>query len=425
MKLFLVLLFVACATVAFAQSNYHQGYVIKPNGDTLKGYINYREWSQSPTEIDFKVNKEDKQSQHFTPQTIKKFKINGFESYKSYMGLISNDRNRFPDLPDNLDTSKIQSAIFMKELLRGRNLSFYSAVDNRKIRYFVVETDGKTEELKYYQYYNDQHETVERPFFRGQLIFYINKYLPGNTTLSDMAGTTLFQEGPLVEIISKINGNQDYIASEHTKSNARFFLGGSISFNQTSYTNNNFQQLGDYGSHYYAVSNSSPSVSPQLDLGVDLFINPNVQQFIFRTEVSITELSPRITYPIPGVLDSQPVDILTFNQYTASIHPQLIFNFYNKDNVKLYIDGGASLNFSSYANKKFTSTSTGQIDESQQGNDFNSFWVSIPVGLGVVLNRKIDISISYLPKSNFTPQNTPIISNQAINAGIKYLFGGR
>src|ERR1041384_6957193 len=30
----------------FAQSNYRPGYVVQSNGDTLKGFINYREWGK-------------------------------------------------------------------------------------------------------------------------------------------------------------------------------------------------------------------------------------------------------------------------------------------------------------------------------------------------------------------------------------------
>ena len=194
MKLFYILLLVALPTVIFAQTNFHQGYVVKTNGDTVKGYIDYREWGQNPLSIDFRVNKDDKQTQQFSPASIKSFQITGLDTYISYSGPISNDRNRFPDLPGKLDTSKVQAAVFLKQLAIGSNLSLYNHIDENKTRYFIAEANAAPVELKYYQYYNDQHDAVERAFFRGQLILYINKYAPANTGLIGTAQKEAFDE---------------------------------------------------------------------------------------------------------------------------------------------------------------------------------------------------------------------------------------
>ena len=425
MRSFLTALLIVCSVTVFAQSNYHEGYVIKLNGDTLKGYIDYREWSLSPTSIDFKSNKDDKVSQQFDPTNTKKFEIQGLENYSSYTGLISVDRNRFPDLPDNLDTTKAQASIFIKELVTGHFLSLYSAIDGRKVRYFIKENDGNVEELKYYQYYNDRHEAIERAVFKGQLIILARKYRPENTNLAEQASATMFEADPLAKIVSAINGEQNIDRSAHSKNLARFFVGAGAFIDQTHFTNPNFQQLGDYGSHFYKITAGCVSTVPQLDFGVDLFINPNVQKLFFRAEISFTVMSPKISFPLSGILDSEPIDILTLDQFTTSFYPQLVFNLYNSDKIKLYLDAGASLNFSSYANKKFTQASTGQIDQGEQFYDFNSFWLSLPVGVGVTINKKIDIGVFYYPESKFTSDATFTFSNQAFNFGVKYLFGSK
>jgi hypothetical protein len=89
MRLIYLSLLVIFPSIIFAQSNYHDGYVLKNNGDTIKGYIDYREWMISPKSIDFKINKKDKQRLQFDPTTIKRFQINGLETYVSYVGKIS------------------------------------------------------------------------------------------------------------------------------------------------------------------------------------------------------------------------------------------------------------------------------------------------------------------------------------------------
>jgi hypothetical protein len=45
----IVLAFLLLPVLASAQSNYKAGYVINLKGDTLKGFINYKEWNQNPS----------------------------------------------------------------------------------------------------------------------------------------------------------------------------------------------------------------------------------------------------------------------------------------------------------------------------------------------------------------------------------------
>ena len=41
--------------LSIAQANYKSGYVVTLKGDTLRGYINYKEWGRNPKDIDFKA----------------------------------------------------------------------------------------------------------------------------------------------------------------------------------------------------------------------------------------------------------------------------------------------------------------------------------------------------------------------------------
>src|ERR1700758_771886 len=120
MKLFFTAVFVAIAAVVFAQSNYHPGIVIKNSSDTLKGYIDYREWEQNPKVINFKLNKDDRQVLQFDPHAIKEFEISGMETYVTYQGIISMDKTSFPDLPLASDTSKKLDTIFLKQVIKGK-----------------------------------------------------------------------------------------------------------------------------------------------------------------------------------------------------------------------------------------------------------------------------------------------------------------
>jgi hypothetical protein len=48
-------LFFCLPLFSWAQSNYKQGRVVTLQGDTLRGYINYREWPYNPEEFAFKA----------------------------------------------------------------------------------------------------------------------------------------------------------------------------------------------------------------------------------------------------------------------------------------------------------------------------------------------------------------------------------
>src|SRR3569832_1724844 len=125
MKTCFIALLIVLPSVLFAQTNYQPGYVVKNNGDTLKGYINYREWDRSPISVEFRINKTDKNVSEFDAQSIKAFGVTGLEHYISYTGLISMDKTSVPNLPTGLDTTKASQSIFMKRITAGKHLALY------------------------------------------------------------------------------------------------------------------------------------------------------------------------------------------------------------------------------------------------------------------------------------------------------------
>jgi hypothetical protein len=418
MKLLYITLLIALPSVLFAQSNYHEGYIVKNNGDTVKGFIDYREWGQSPISIDFKTNKKDKQAQQFSPSNCKGFGISGAEVYLSYSGFISQDKNRFPDLPGRLDTSKQQANIFLRELTFGVHLTLYSHSDDIKTRYFISELNTTPSELKYYQYYNDNHDAIERSFFRGQLIFYINKYNNDNVDLVNGANKTSFDEGSLEHIVNKINGGKSFNVSRKAKKpTIRFFIGAGGGYNKTRLWEPAFTVATNSGSYYYNIKYYSDGIGPQVNLGFDIFINPNVQRFIFRTEVSLSTLNVELNYPRTLTQNGT----LKFDQYKASITPQLLYNIYNKDNFKFYIDGGVSANLLKYNNVSSTSQDIVK-DHPDLIDAFNNFEVSLPIQTGFVINKKVELSFTYTPYAKFTSFTDFGVSNQSMTLGAKLFF---
>jgi hypothetical protein len=272
---FLRLLFVSIVMpfIACAQSNYKVGYIVKSEGDTLKGYINYREWNSSPTNIDFKTTLTDKPSR-FYPTALRSFEITGLDKYVSYIGLVSADKNTFPDLPYALDTSVVDDTLFLLVCYQGKPLSLLKQADNLKTRYFVSENNERPVELKFYQYYVN-NSTYPLNVFADQLKALAEKYNPQNTRIVTNIDRALFGESGLKKLLMQINNDQ-------SKSNAgnfgsRLFLGILFPHTTTQFTGNNI---------FSGIKNTS--YTPRISVGYDLLLNKNTQKIYFRTELAGT-----------------------------------------------------------------------------------------------------------------------------------------
>ena len=410
MKLFYIFFLLCLPSILFAQSNYYEGYVLKNNGDTLKGYINYHEWTKSPISIDFKINKSDKKDIEFTPETIKGFQISGMETYISYIGMISIDKNEFPNVPVGLDTTQRQEPIFLRQIATGKYLTLYYNSDKIKTRYFISEANNRPVELQYHVYYNNYPQIVSSNIYKGQLILLVNKYAGGKPSLISMAENATYDQTRLEPLVNKINNlNNSSNGNVKKASLSRFYIGLALNSTKTQV---------DY---VYSVSDvrNSTTVSPKINLGIDIFNNPYVQQFIFRTELSFSYIKPR--YYDPVTINSGIAKLYEFNQYTATITPQVLLNIYNKDKFKFYVDGGWAFNFSHYTNNKITIANENGYTTN---NPFilESFWSDFPLQAGFVLDKKIEIYANYTPFATYTQYDSYYASNQSINLGIKWLL---
>jgi len=413
MKSYLTALLTIIPFVLFAQSNYHAGYVLKNNGDTLKGFINYREWRQNPKSIDFKVNKSDREILKFSPQSVKEFQITGYETYIAYIGEISMNQTNFSNLPEKLDTTLKSDTIFLRQLASGKHLTLYKYTDEIKTRFFVAETNGFPEELEYYEYYNNAREIVDKPVFKGQLILYINKLhleSPGVVKKLDQAH---YEQTDLEQLINEVNNNDKKTIAKKAPS-SRFFAG--ISVDRTTTEVSEITIAGSASNIFH----DHAAIYPRINFGIDFFDNPNVQRFVFRGEIALSYVNPHYAYQVARVDGTIANATYSFNQYTVSATPQVLFNVYNKDDFKVYIDAGVAFNFSSYTDNKFVIQGSGPNEA--QAYDLVPVWLNFPLQTGLILNKKIEICFTYINKTAFSRFSSFYASNQSISLGVKFLF---
>jgi hypothetical protein len=208
MKLFL--LAILFPFTCFAQSHYYDSYVIKPNGDTLKGYIkylNYGRWTECPKSIKFKISRDDHRVLQFAPKDIREFHVIDHETYVAFAGLVSADGNTYPITGFRLDTSKKQDTIFLKQVTKGKYLTLYYHNDRFKTRYFISENNGTPIELIYHLYFGTPNQMIARPMYTGWLISLVSKYEPENERLLKSISEMQFVQSDFESFVDEINNS--------------------------------------------------------------------------------------------------------------------------------------------------------------------------------------------------------------------------
>jgi hypothetical protein len=411
MKAILFSIFLSLPILIFGQSNYYKGYIVKNTGDTIKGYINYLDWIYSPKAIDFKTDIVNKETIKYTALDIQSFQINGYEEYLSFRGLISVNKNIFPNYPTSLDTNRELSAIFLKKLINGKNVSLYFNNENDKNRFFVAEANGQPVELKYYPYYLEESNNVKyNNLFVGQLMLLFNKYFSGNENMFNKFQDIQYDQKDIEKVIIQINGGAYTIHSKKAtledtlKKRYRFFIGAGLNYNNTKYVPNN----------YFNVI--STSTRPKIEFGTDIFTNPAIQNIIIRGEVSLYYIDVKYIEEGIGV---------NFNQIVGSFTPQIIYNLYYSPNFRFYIDAGFRFNFSSTQNLTYIHVNQGRKivnpEEIQlYGNSAitNYNWGSFPFQAGFLFKNRLEVYFSYTAYKQVNND----FSFQTMNLGVKYML---
>lgn len=393
-----------------AQSNYKPGYVITLKGDTLHGYINYKEWANSPVSISFRIAANNVETKQYTADDISYFQVLQSEAYKRYSGDISMDETNIARLSHGKDMAIKTDVVFLKIEQDGQFITLLSYTDDIKKRYFVADKPAnQIYELSYRSYYDASHNSnvVDETKFKGQLIYLNSKYNNND------AGVTSF--------IERANYDQDLITVakriNHTVKEALSHKNAAITYHIGLGTGRNSIRPPSTN-HGIIVTNVTPTYSylPKLTLGLDAYTNSDVGRFYFRADVALSANNFKTFFN--EYFYSTNRSFVSAKQYTLSIYPQVVYNVYNTTPLKVYIDAGLSANFSKYHSDYAGAngiTSASYVP-------FTKTWFTIPLSAGVVLNDKVGIFVSYSLPTNVSADDYKYYSTEL---GFNYIFGHR
>jgi hypothetical protein len=175
--------------------------------------------------------------------------------------------------------------------------------------------------------------------------------------------------------------------------------------------------------YYNAGGRSYTSTLPEVLFGANLFANPNTGKLVFRLELALGESQYRSSYqnkvePYVGIRSD-------FDQLGMRVLPQILYNFYNGDNFKLYAGAGMALCFFKYVNVYYGPQDTGQSPNGLILNsyDFNGFDDTFMLKIGARIGKRWDVFASYLG-STYTTNNQDYFSltSNCKQIGLTYSF---
>jgi len=396
----------------FAQSNYKPGLIVDLKGDTVRGFVDYKEWENNPSSVNFKPSLSGL-VQQFTPGLIKYFQVDGLEAYQSYYGPISMDATNISRISTGKDTSFEKISVFLKVEQNGKYVTLYSYTDDLKKRYFIVEKkDSQPSEL-IYRTYNEPgqvNSNINETKYKGQLIYISSKYDTNSDDLKKEIESSNYDQD-IVGIVRKINHATEQ-ARDHKKSSLSFFAG--INTAQTSIKPPNYD-----GNITYRNVSSSYSYQPGIAFGINIYTNPEVGRLILRGEVGLSANAIKTYYYSFYNVSSDARSYFSLNQYNLSFSPQVIYNLYNSTSFKFYLGAGAAYTLSKYTNEKVYN---GLYDTT---NDFNvslgTNWLSGLASAGIVINSRVGIFANYTFPVIISGDNGYTYSSTRM--GVYYTFG--
>jgi hypothetical protein len=405
-KLSFTLLFFS--TLASAQTNFQPGYVINLSGDTTRGAIDYREWSNNPET--FKFKSKAGQITNYRTENTTAFGIDKQEHYQRFTVVLSMNEIDIARLPTGYDSTIVTKTVFLRLLTGGKNLTLYSYTDQLKTRYIIKDShDVMPHELLYHLFYESGNsgtmKTVNR--YRTQLLAYVYKYQQGNQQLIAKIQKMGYNQD-IVQVVNVINNESKQKTAGVDRLATRFFAGAAYNIAMLKYS-------GDIPLAANTAGNTS--LFPQFTIGIDAFANRNIGKFVTRVELSFV--------PYHQLKATSPEVTQTVDQQAIILSPNFIYNFYNGSTVKAFIATGANINMNSYRNNVYTVQFTGSPN-SYTLPDYISMrkvTLQVPFKAGITVANKFEVYFNYnLPMHindniNFTGKFT------VVKAGVNYLFG--
>jgi hypothetical protein len=169
---------------------------------------------------------------------------------------------------------------------------------------------------------------------------------------------------------------------------------------------------------------SYTSYLPAFSVGVNVIPNPNTGEVEFRAELSFSETQFNALYKL--TVSPYVPEKAHFNQLSIYFLPQIIYNFYNANNLKIYGGVGAGLVHFSFSNASFGPQNPNNSDDGIGANDpyfFNGTDGALLLTAGAKFNNKFGFFFKYFTNTATTKGGYFGFVDSSQQIGFVYFLG--
>jgi hypothetical protein len=395
----------------YSQKNLRSGYIVLNSNDTIKGFIDYKEWNRNPSRIAFTTSKAEK-LKSYSKTDISYFEITNQESYRKYLISATLDPSRINDISEKSEATTTDE-VFLKLLYEGQTVKLFSYEDEIKLRFYIlVKGNPNPVELKNSMYITSGKFVSDKEY-RMQLIGIASTLLPGNTELLNSINRAAYSEKDILAICYKLDGisEADQIPKSH-ENQVRLFAGFGINKETSSFS-------GDV--RYVGIKGSN--TSPLFSFGIDILANPQVRKFYLHN--SFTYSSYKTSAKLHKEYYEATEDyVYELKQNNLVFNCQPVLNWYNRSGLQIFTGVGAIGNFA------FNKTNNQTVYRRNMNGSMDTyyyedylflkkFWLNFSVRAGVTI-KDMSIAFNYLPRTTISTAKS--YSLQASNMQIELLY---
>lgn len=324
--------------LSFSQENFETAYLLNNEGDTIKGYVDYRNWLENPEVIKFKEHL-DHEPKIITPLEIKGFGV-ADEIYLSAITDIETSSILTSELDFHSDLNLKKDTIFLQTLFMGDKSLFYYRSQAAKDNFYIM-IDGQFELLIYKKYIvsNETGErfTKENQKYKGQLSVYMNDPL-----LSTDIGRTKYKRKYLEKIYNKYYKNAAASPDFRKKHDKTIFEFGVLA--GASVTNFNFNSNDGYKEE---IVNADYETSVDFTAAVymDIVLPRNLNKWSVNNEISYS--SYKVTGSYSNFVNENNYENyqIEFAYSYIKMNNMLRYKYPVGNNIALFVNLGISNGF--------------------------------------------------------------------------------
>lgn len=396
-----------------------KGAITDDAGNTITGWINYRNWDKNPKTIELYQDSLSGSATTYHVSSIRSVNIFGLDHYQK--AIIAKDARPVALselLPPETD-SFITDTVLLRTIVEGSRFTLFELVDF-KSHYFIQQAGGELTELKYRRSLKEGNEILTERQYIIQLKVLLSN-LQSSSALLQKIDNASYSEKGLKKIITEMNtlNGSDvlYTAGQaSSKILTRFFAGTGIGFSS-------LRVSGDY--QPFSNMKFESAFMPGVSIGVDIAAARNLQDIVLRAElvyntVSYTGKGSRY-YSTGGSVTAQTTYVVQQNNISPTL--SLHYNFVRKENLRVYAGAGVAYSFSFYSKNIYTEEkSPADIKETKDYIDYPGGWLNISGQLGLTIGNKYEVGVNALFAGTFTNYSLWGLTPNTYSAHLRYFF---